>query len=275
MSSSDLATGPSAFLEVAGQQYPPQLTPRGRGEVTRLLLDEAGVAPDLAATVADKILAAVNLMGPHLCSCLHVDGGSDPAKGHGYYQCDTCGGLCCSERWCGHEVMGLVWMESVMQQNRHGHIVVKGLNWLSGRLKMAIEKIAQTVPREHQKLAVLQAIDEGLAALSDIWHQQSLGHDLYDARGQEERLYEQSTETLGRKLHALKAGTSQEAFLSEFQTPVLTPAAYLDRKLQRAQGEPRKALEAHHEDLDDWATAWLRSRGFRVEREPVEAPVRA
>lgn len=262
-----------ALLQIGDEVFPPQKAVEGRQRVVGLLLAEQGVAPDRIEALTDAILATVNLNGPHLCSCLHVDGGSDPAHGHGFYQCGECGGLCVSERWCEHEIFGALWIEQVMQQNRHGHVVLKGLSWALGRLKMAVEKIAQTIPPGRQKLAILQAIDASGAMLSDYWHQNSLGFDLYDARGETEKLYERTPENLQRVLRAVKSNTPIEAMVAEFQFQPLSPAMAMERKALRASGEPQKAVDAHLEEMDAWATAWLADRARSKEESHAEIAV--
>jgi len=192
--------------------------------VALLLQSDAGLTSEQAEAVVPQILAAVNLLGPKLCTCLHVDGWSDPAHGHGYYQCETCGGLCCSERWVGHEVMGLRWMELMMQHHRHSQVVVRGLNFIQERMLGAIEVIARTVPPERQKAVVRRLVETELGNLSHIWFQSVMGDYLYqtgETRGgpTTPRIYEESAERLVEKLHALKSGCTPEEFRASYDEP--------------------------------------------------------
>ena len=230
-----------------GQAYPPQLEPRGRAEVVALLLQsDAGLTSEQAEAVVPQILAAVNLLGPKLCTCLHVDGWSDPAHGHGYYQCETCGGLCCSERWVGHEVMGLRWMELMMQHHRHSQVVVRGLNFIQERMLGAIEVIARTVPPERQKAVVRRLVETELGNLSHIWFQSVMGDYLYqtgETRGgpTTPRIYEESAERLVEKLHALKSGCTPEEFRAQFEfQDALAP----EEALTRVEESRHRNLEA-------------------------------
>lgn len=231
--------GATELIRIGEHVYPPQRTVEGRQRVVGLLLAEAGVAPERVEPLTDAILATVNLNGPHVCSCLHVEGGDDPAHGHGFYQCPECGGLCCTERWSGHAVMGLRWMELMQQQHRHGQIVVRGLNYVQDRLLEAVDQIAAVIPPVQQKAAMKGAIRRWLADLSHIWHQSSLGDYLYqtgDIRGgpTTPRVYEESAERLGEKLAAVTSGISPEGFLARFApTDAITPEEALRRAHQR------------------------------------------
>jgi len=227
-----------------GHLYAPQTEPQGRSAVTAILLRDAGLDDATIAAVVPKILAAINLSGPKLCSCLHVEGASDPMQGHGYYQCETCGGLCCSERWTGHAVATLRWTELVMQQNRHGHCVMQGLAWAKRELHTWIDRMLQTVPPVHRPLAMKQIVDHVLTNLSHIWHQQSLGNDLYQTMDPDRhpRIFEESADRLAEKLKALAQGMLTEEFIATYQQPVLSPEEALARvQMRKAQYEARKA----------------------------------
>lgn len=199
--------------------------------------------------LTEKILATVNLNGNKVCTCLHVEGGSDPAHGHGYYQCETCGGLCCSERWAGQAVQGLRWMELMMQQHRHSQIVVRGLNFIQERLQAGVTMISERVPREQQKAAVLRLIARELANLSHIWFQSSMGDYLYQTGEQRggpttARIYEEPAGELAEKLAMVTGGATPEAFLERFgYADALTPAQALARAMPK-EAKERYALDA-------------------------------
>lgn len=227
-----------------GHLYPPQKDVAGRERVVALLVKELGATDEQATALTARILAVVNLAGNKTCTCLHVEGGSDPAHGHGFYQCHECGGLCCSERWTGHAVMGLRWMELMMQQHRHARIVVQGLNYIQERMQTGVAQIAERVPPKMQKPAMLGLIARELANLSHIWFQSSMGDYLYDvseARGggpAKARIYEEPAGVLAEKLAALTSGITPEAFLERFAHPDhLTPAQALARAMPKEAKE--------------------------------------
>lgn len=235
-----------------GHLYPPQREPEGRAHVVALLAQTAlGVTAEQADALAWKILAAVNLAGNKICTCLHVEGGTDPAHGHGYYQCDECGGLCCSERWTGHAVAGLRWMELMMQQHRHSRIVVQGLNFILERMCLGIEGIAAGVPAgPKQKRAMRDLVCRELSNLSHIWFQSSLGDYLYDVSEARDggpakaRIYEEPVGVLGEKLAAITGGITPEAFAERFAyQDHLTPAQALARAMPK-EAKERYALDA-------------------------------
>jgi len=254
-----------------GHLYAPQTEPQGRSAVTAILLRDAGLDDATVAALVPKILATVNLMGPKLCTCLHVEGGTDPAHGHGYYQCETCGGLCCSERWCGHEVSGLRWMELMMQHHRHSQVVVRGLKFVHERLDRLVEWIAASVPPAHQKAAMHQALTQELGNLSHIWFQSVMGDYLYQTGEQRggpttARIYEEPAGVLAEKLAALKGGITPEAFIEKFgHKDHLSPEEALarvevtERKRREAQTEPAALPEAEERDTFE----------FSVKREKV------
>lgn len=161
-----------------------------------------------------------------LCSCLHVEGGSDPAHGHGWFQCPDCGGMCVTEKWCGHAVAGLRWMEAMMQQHRHGQIVVQGLNFIQDRMLEAATRMLP--PAQGREIG--RMIQRELGNLSHIWHQSSMGDSLYSKDEARPRLYEESADVLAQKLAAVTNGVSPEEFLRAFAPrDTITPAEALQR----------------------------------------------
>lgn len=222
------------FPAMLGQaRYPPQRTPEGREAVTALLLRDAGVSADAVPQLVQRILAAVNLSGPHLCTCLHVDGGSDPAHGHGFIPCDQCGGLCVTERWCGHEVMALVWFEAMRQQHHMGSALAKAMNTMQDRLIQDVAALAQRTPPESLFPAIRARIRDWGSFVLHYVAQNCLGNYLYQKEHRTEpgRLYEWDGDEVTRRLSAVKAGAfaHAEAYIEAHPTPLLTDEAVMER----------------------------------------------
>ena len=224
-----------------GRLYPPQKDVKNRAEIVALIAQELGATSEQAEAFATRMLAVVNLAGNHNCDCLHVEGASDLAHGHGYYQCPECGGNCCEERWVLHAVNGLIHIETWMQQHQMSKVVVRALNFILERIQLGIEMISRSVrPGPSQKQAMKDLVTRELGNLSHIWFQSSMGDYLYSVpqrSGLPEdampRMYEQTAEVGGAKLKALTQGVSAEEFMERFSyKDPLTPAQALARAMK-------------------------------------------
>ena len=218
MSSSSIARRDPALV--------PQHVPEGRDRVVDILAASGVTDP----AVADRIMAAVQHRGIRKCTCTHVEGGSDPAHQHTFYDCEKCGGLCTTERWSGHEVMTLNWYERMRQYHQATQALVRGLNFAQDGLQRDIVRLAQTVPAERLHAAIQQRIRDWMTFVCHYVLENTQGNFLYQKRHETEpgRTYEWDGDDLTARLVDAKRLTP-EAYMDKYPVALLTEQEAMER----------------------------------------------